>query len=106
MVEGVEIRQGNGTMTSNKAASAILIASGIAAMGLMAMHPTGDSSDMMIAGVHGSLMIVLLAQAASVFWTLGAGTLREMIATVFYAAGVIATMAAGTRPPRVIATTA
>lgn len=83
-------------MTSDKSAAGILVGTSMASMGLMSIHPTGDASEMLISGVHGSLMLVLLAQAAALLWLLPASTLRGLNALIFYVAGVIATMGAGT----------
>ncbi|WP_284125295.1 hypothetical protein [Parerythrobacter aestuarii] len=83
-------------MTSNKAAAGTLVGTSIAAIGLMAMHPTGEASDTLISGVHGSLLIVLLLQASALLWILRASSFRDLNASVFFAAGTIATIAAGT----------
>lgn len=82
-------------MTSDKIASALLLATGAASIGLMMMHPRGDASDLMIAGVHGSLILVLLVQAASLVWLLGGDSFSKLQACVLYGAGTIATIGAG-----------
>ena len=82
-------------MTSERIASGVLLATGIASIGLMMVHPRGDASDLMISGVHGTLIIVFLAQAASLVWLLGSDTFSKFQACVFYGSGVLAGIGAG-----------
>lgn len=82
-------------MTSNKVTGGILAASGLAAIGLMAIHPTGAASDQMISGVHGSLMGIMIVQAAALVFLLGSNGLRDLTACFFFGAGALAGLGAG-----------
>ena len=82
-------------MTSGRIAGVVLMATGIASIGLMMVHPRGDASDVLITGVHGSLIIVFLVQAASLVSLLGGHTFSKLQASVFYGAGVLAGIGAG-----------
>ncbi len=82
-------------MTSEKTAGGVLALTGIAAIGLMAIHPTSAGSDQLISGVHGSLMGVLVVQAAALIHLLGARGFRDLTAAFFYGVGAIAGLGAG-----------
>ena len=81
--------------SEKKVAAAALVVTGVLGIALMSQHPTGEDSAMMISGMHGSMMAVLLVQAASLVWLLGAPGLRGFNAVTFYTAGIAATMTAG-----------
>lgn len=81
--------------SEKKVAAGLLVGTGIAAMVLMSQHPTGEDSAVMISGVHGALLLVLLVQAAALLAVLGAEGLRRLSASIFYGAGLFATLGAG-----------
>lgn len=82
-------------MTSEKKAGAVLVVTGVATIVLMAQHPSGSDSDLMITGVHGGLLLVLVLQVGALLFLLARRELAAMIASTFYAAGMLATVGAG-----------
>lgn len=74
----------------------LLVATGIAGAGLMMIHPSGDSTTPMISGVHGSLMLIMIVQAAALLAVFSGPDFRNLAASLFYGAGLIAILGAGT----------